>query len=205
MEKTFSFEELVIASTCCCDRRRRGSRPNLNYVRDLNLNTVRLEGKLENEHFFDLADQMGILVMAGWCCCDQWENWPAWDKENELIAGDIAPRSDPSTGTPSLCNCLDVWQRLRASAPDRENVSGNLAGVGMAQPLRLIRGSEDYYGRPQRREDDRTLRVCSAVVLVSGYPPRRRLRFQHRDQSGPRHPAHREPPSHAAARPPLAH
>jgi len=60
----------------------------LNYVRDLNLNAVRLEGKLENEHFFDLADQMGILVMPGWCCCDQWENWPAWDKENELIAGD---------------------------------------------------------------------------------------------------------------------
>ena len=60
----------------------------LNYVRDLNLNTVRLEGKLENEHFFDLADQMGILVMPGWCCCDQWENWPAWDKETETIAGD---------------------------------------------------------------------------------------------------------------------
>jgi exo-1,4-beta-D-glucosaminidase len=59
----------------------------LNYVRDLNLNTVRLEGKLENDHFFDLADQMGILVMPGWCCCDQWENWPAWDKENETIAG----------------------------------------------------------------------------------------------------------------------
>ena len=59
----------------------------LNYVRDLNLNTVRLEGKLENEHFFDFADQMGILVMPGWCCCDQWENWPAWDKENETIAG----------------------------------------------------------------------------------------------------------------------
>ncbi len=59
----------------------------LNYVRDLNLNTVRLEGKLENDHFFDLADQMGILVMPGWCCCDQWENWPTWDKENETIAG----------------------------------------------------------------------------------------------------------------------
>jgi len=60
----------------------------LNYVRDLNLNTVRLEGKLEDEYFFGLADQMGILVMAGWCCCDQWENWRSWDKENELIAGD---------------------------------------------------------------------------------------------------------------------
>jgi exo-1,4-beta-D-glucosaminidase len=31
---------------------------------------------------------MGILVLPGWCCCDQWENWPAWDKENERIAGD---------------------------------------------------------------------------------------------------------------------
>ena len=60
----------------------------LNYVRDLNLNAVRLEGKIENDHFFDLADQMGILVLPGWCCCDQWENWPAWDKENEQIAGE---------------------------------------------------------------------------------------------------------------------
>jgi exo-1,4-beta-D-glucosaminidase len=60
----------------------------LNYVRDLNLNAVRLEGKIENDHFFDLADRMGLLVLAGWCCCDQWENWPAWDNENERIAGD---------------------------------------------------------------------------------------------------------------------
>jgi len=28
-----------------------------NYVRDMNLNTVRLEGKLEDDHFFDLSDQ----------------------------------------------------------------------------------------------------------------------------------------------------
>ena len=60
----------------------------LNYVRDLNLNTVRLEGKIENDHFFDLADRMGIMVLPGWCCCDQWENWPEWDQENERIAGE---------------------------------------------------------------------------------------------------------------------
>jgi exo-1,4-beta-D-glucosaminidase len=59
----------------------------LNYVRDLNLNAVRMEGKIENDHFFDLADQMGIMVLPGWCCCDQWENWPEWDHENERIAG----------------------------------------------------------------------------------------------------------------------
>src|ERR1039458_5696449 len=33
----------------------------LKYVRDMNLNTVRMEGKLEDDHFFDLTDQMGIL------------------------------------------------------------------------------------------------------------------------------------------------
>ncbi len=60
----------------------------LKYVRDLNLNTVRLEGKLEDTHFFELADEMGILVMPGWCCCDQWEHWPTWDAENEWIAAE---------------------------------------------------------------------------------------------------------------------
>ena len=58
----------------------------LRYVRDMHLNTVRLEGKLEDEHFFDVADQYGILVLAGWCCCDRWEQWPRWNAENRLVA-----------------------------------------------------------------------------------------------------------------------
>jgi exo-1,4-beta-D-glucosaminidase len=56
------------------------------YVRDIGLNTVRLEGKLETEEFFDLADQQGILVMAGWCCCDFWEHWGSWKDEDFQIA-----------------------------------------------------------------------------------------------------------------------
>ena len=63
-------------------------REQLQYVRDLNLNAVRMEGKLEDDHFFDLADEMGILMMPGWCCCDQWENWPQWDTEDEHIAAE---------------------------------------------------------------------------------------------------------------------
>ncbi|HEY0705797.1 MAG TPA: glycosyl hydrolase family 2, partial [Polyangia bacterium] len=58
----------------------------LSYVRDLGLNTVRLEGKLETEHFFDLTDRMGILVMAGWCCCDHWEHWDKWKPEDHVVA-----------------------------------------------------------------------------------------------------------------------
>jgi exo-1,4-beta-D-glucosaminidase len=56
------------------------------YVRDMGLNTVRLEGKLETQEFFDLADHEGILVMAGWCCCDFWERWNRWKPQDFEIA-----------------------------------------------------------------------------------------------------------------------
>ena len=58
----------------------------LDYVQDMGLNTIRLEGKLEPNEFFDLADERGILVMAGWCCCDHWEHWPNWKPEDYGIA-----------------------------------------------------------------------------------------------------------------------
>jgi exo-1,4-beta-D-glucosaminidase len=44
------------------------------YVVNLGLNTIRSEGKLENQHFYDLADRNGIMVLAGWECCDKWES-----------------------------------------------------------------------------------------------------------------------------------
>jgi exo-1,4-beta-D-glucosaminidase len=55
---------------------------DLRYVRDLNLNAIRQEGKLEDDHFYDLCDRLGIIVLPGWCCCDQWEQWNEWDAEN---------------------------------------------------------------------------------------------------------------------------
>ena len=57
-----------------------------NYVQDMGLNTIRLEGKLETKDFFDLADERGILIMAGWCCCDHWEHWSEWTPEDHKIA-----------------------------------------------------------------------------------------------------------------------
>ena len=56
------------------------------YVKDMGLNTVRLEGKLETQEFFDTADHEGILVMAGWCCCDFWERWTRWQPKDFEIA-----------------------------------------------------------------------------------------------------------------------
>jgi exo-1,4-beta-D-glucosaminidase len=45
------------------------------YMLDMGLNTVRLEGKQEHPYLYELADEIGLMVMAGWECCDKWEGW----------------------------------------------------------------------------------------------------------------------------------
>ena len=53
---------------------------------DLGHNTVRLEGKNEHPELYEIADRKGIMVMAGWECCDKWE---AWDYNTNLEINDI--------------------------------------------------------------------------------------------------------------------
>jgi exo-1,4-beta-D-glucosaminidase len=59
---------------------------DLAYVRDMGLNTVRLEGRIDRDEFFDKTDKLGILVMPGWTCCDAWERWKRWSPETHAIA-----------------------------------------------------------------------------------------------------------------------
>jgi exo-1,4-beta-D-glucosaminidase len=61
------------------------------YVVNLGLNTIRSEGKLEDDRFYDLADRDGIMILAGWECCDKWESWAKtggepWDAADEKVA-----------------------------------------------------------------------------------------------------------------------
>jgi exo-1,4-beta-D-glucosaminidase len=56
------------------------------YIRELNLNTVRLEGKFEDETYFALMDQLGVLIDAGWCCCDRWQESASWTASEKTIA-----------------------------------------------------------------------------------------------------------------------
>lgn len=58
----------------------------LGYVRDLGLNMVRLEAKIPGERFFEQADELGIPLMVGWMCCNQWEKWEQWDDEDRAVA-----------------------------------------------------------------------------------------------------------------------
>ncbi len=61
---------------------------DLSYVRDMGLNTVRLEGRIDREEFFAKTDRLGILVMPGWTCCDAWERWKNWKPEQHKVAAD---------------------------------------------------------------------------------------------------------------------
>jgi exo-1,4-beta-D-glucosaminidase len=58
----------------------------LRYTRDLGLNTIRLEGHLEPDDFFDLADEYGILTLPGWECCDKWQSLSGWSSADHTVA-----------------------------------------------------------------------------------------------------------------------
>jgi len=59
---------------------------DLAYVRDMGLNTIRLEGHLDRDEFFEKTDRLGILVMPGWSCCDAWERWKDWKGDQRAVA-----------------------------------------------------------------------------------------------------------------------
>ncbi len=59
---------------------------DLAYVRDMRMNTIRLEGRLDRDEFFEKTDRLGILVMPGWTCCDAWERWKNWNGDQNRIA-----------------------------------------------------------------------------------------------------------------------
>jgi exo-1,4-beta-D-glucosaminidase len=59
---------------------------DLAYLRDMGLNTIRLEGRLDRDEFFERTDRLGILVMPGWTCCDAWEKWKNWNGDQYKVA-----------------------------------------------------------------------------------------------------------------------
>jgi exo-1,4-beta-D-glucosaminidase len=60
---------------------------HVQYVKEMGLNTIRLEGTLGNEELYDLADRAGVMIMPGFVCCSAWENDGRWSAEQEQVAG----------------------------------------------------------------------------------------------------------------------
>jgi len=55
-------------------------------VRDMNMNIIRSEGKLEDDNFYDLCDEYGLLVMTGWMCCGAWQYPENWNGAERKVA-----------------------------------------------------------------------------------------------------------------------
>ncbi|KAJ6111352.1 hypothetical protein N7523_007413 [Penicillium sp. IBT 18751x] len=97
------------------------------YVIDMGLNTVRLEGKQEHPELYTLADRMGIMVLAGWECCDKWEGWDynpdadgvKWGKSDYPIArASMLHEAEMMQAHPSMLGFLvgsDYWPNDHAT------------------------------------------------------------------------------------------
>ncbi len=127
------------------------------YVRDLGLNAIRLEGKLEFNEFFDDADKYGILVIPGWMCCDHWQDWADWNDQDHaiatasvttqakrlrnhpsvvdfLIGSDEAPPANVESEFLSAFQAADWPNPLGASAADRSTPTLGKSGLKMPGP-----------------------------------------------------------------------
>lgn len=52
------------------------NRQQLEYVRDMNMNTVRLEGFWgTSQSLYDICDELGLLLLVGWSCHWEWEDY----------------------------------------------------------------------------------------------------------------------------------
>ncbi len=76
---------------------------DLAYVRDMGMNAIRLEGRLDRDEFFEKTDRLGILGMLGWTCCDAWERWKIWkDDQNRIAAASLRDQITRLRNHPSV-------------------------------------------------------------------------------------------------------
>ncbi len=102
------------------------------YVVNLGLNTIRSEGKLEDARFYDLADRNGIMILAGWECCDKWESWAKtggapWDAADEKVAASLDGERGATAAKPPIRDRISDRQRQRAAGCALKDVRRHLA------------------------------------------------------------------------------
>jgi exo-1,4-beta-D-glucosaminidase len=130
--------------------------------RDMNMNIVRSEGKMEDDNFYALCDKYGMLVMTGWMCCGAWqypENWDAakrasamasdtsimlWlrDKPSLMVwlnGSDMPPRdTSVERGYLNIEAALHWPNPLIATANETKSKVSGFSGVKMAGPYEWV-------------------------------------------------------------------
>lgn len=59
---------------------------DLNYLKFMGLNALRMEAPRGSDYVFERCDELGILVMVGWCCGYPFESWKDWTPQTANIA-----------------------------------------------------------------------------------------------------------------------
>ncbi len=145
------------------------------YIRDLNLNAIRFEGPMGTDEFYNLADEQGVLVLAGWTCCDY------WDAVVEMEAGrpgdrhGVAALADSANAQPSKHARVAERQRRAAASECRARLHRRPQGNGLAESVHLLCVRDGYAGiGAHGHEDAGPLRLHAAGLLASGHNAIRR-------------------------------
>ncbi len=126
----------------------------LAYVKQMHLNTIRLEGFWGSSHYlYDAADREGILVMPGWSCQWEWEDYLGKpvseeyggvleEEEMDLVAVSLADqvrylRNHPSIFTWVLASDLlphpDLERRYRTALEEVDPTRPPLVSCGWVE------------------------------------------------------------------------
>ncbi|MGW6982358.1 glycoside hydrolase family 2 protein [Streptomyces sp. NPDC054932] len=115
---------------------------------DAGLNAFRLEGHIEPDEFFDLADRHGILTLPGWECCNKWEGEvnPTGTGEEWNAADRLTARASMAAEAARLRSHPSVLSFLIGSdfAPDAETERDYLDALRAADwPTPVIPAASD--------------------------------------------------------------
>lgn len=91
------------------------NKTQLDYVKNMNMNTVRFEGYWGNsQEIYDLCDEMGLLAMVGWSCQWEWEAYLLKDFPEEEELGGIVTKEEMELTT-SYFKDMVLWLRNHPS------------------------------------------------------------------------------------------
>lgn len=117
------------------------NRLQLEYVRDMNMNTVRLEGFWgTSQNLYDLCDELGLMILVGWSCHWEWEEYLGTPTEDPY--GGIISKENISIVAQSFEDQV-MWLRHHPSVITWFVGSDRIPKPELEQSYRLFLGKED--------------------------------------------------------------
>ncbi|MFF7989036.1 exo-beta-D-glucosaminidase [Kitasatospora xanthocidica] len=134
------------------------------YALNMGINAIRLEGHLEPDEYYEMADKTGMLLLPGWECCNKWQDrdkefGPYTAHEHEinrasmaavaarlrnnpsvisfLIGSDKAPTESSASDYKEALNAAD-WTLPVVSDINRESVLDYQSGMKMTGPYEWV-------------------------------------------------------------------